>query len=72
MSSLISSTAANFETDIIMKSYLTTEDEIDQRLTYRGSQLENRYLDRVEAYNRDTSVNLEWRVTFPEAGTFFI
>ncbi len=37
MSSLIPSKAENFETDLIMKPYITTEDEVDQKLLYRGS-----------------------------------
>jgi hypothetical protein len=60
------------EEDLVAHSYLTTEDEIDQRLTYNGSRLENRYLVRVEPHNKDLSVNLEFRVHFPEAGSFFI
>jgi|LauGreDrversion4_2_1035121.scaffolds.fasta_scaffold91771_1 hypothetical protein len=72
MSSLIPSTAENFETDLIMKPYLTTEDEVDAKVFYRGSQLEAVYLERVEAYNSEFSVNLEYRIIFPEAGSFFV
>jgi hypothetical protein len=72
MSSLIPSTADNFETDLIMKPYLTTEDEVDAKVFYRGSQLEAVYLERVEAYNSEFSVNLEYRIIFPEAGSFFV
>ncbi len=62
----------NFETDLIMKPYLTTEDEVDAKVFYRGSQLEAVYLERVEAYNSEFSVNLEYRIIFPEAGSFFV
>jgi hypothetical protein len=72
MSSLIPSKAENFDTDFIVKPYINTEDEIDAKLLYHGSKLENKYLEIVEAYNRDFSVNLEFRIFFPEAGTFFI
>jgi glycogen debranching enzyme len=72
MSTFIPSQAINLEVDFIAKSYLTTEDEIDPRLAYRGSKLENRYLLRINPSNRDLSVNLEFRVHFPEAGSFFI
>jgi len=72
MSSLIPSTAENFETDLIMKPYLTTEDEVDAKVFYRGSQLEAVYLERVEAYNSEFSLNLEYRIIFPEAGSFFV
>ena len=72
MSSLIPSTAENFETELIMKPYLTTEDEVDAKVFYRGSQLEAVYLERVEAYNSEFSVNLEYRIIFPEAGSFFV
>jgi hypothetical protein len=72
MSSLIPSKAENFDTDFIVKPYINTEDEIDAKLLYQGSKLENKYLEIVEAYNRDFSVNLEFRIFFPEAGTFFI
>jgi hypothetical protein len=72
MSNFIPSQAINLEVDFIAKSYLTTEDEIDPRLAYRGSKLENRYLLRINPSNRDLSVNLEFRVHFPDAGSFFI
>ena len=72
MSSLIPSKAENLETDLIMKPYITTKDEVDHKQLYRGSQLEAMYLERVEAYNREFSVNLEFRIVFPEAGSFFI
>jgi len=72
MSSLIPSTAENFETELIMKPYLTTEDEVDAKVFYRGSQLEAVYLEMVEAYNSEFSVNLEYRIIFPEAGSFFV
>ncbi len=72
MSSLILSKAENFETDLIMKPYITTEDEVDQKLLYRGSQLESVYLEKVEAHNYEFSVNLEFRIVFPEAGSFFV
>ncbi len=72
LSTLIPSRAENLEADLIAHSYLTTDDEIDQKLTYHGSKLENRYLVRVEPHNKDLSVNLEFRVQFPEAGSFFI
>jgi len=55
-----------------MKPYLTTEDEVDAKVFYRGSQLEAVYLERVEAYNSEFSVNLEYRIIFPEAGSFFV
>ena len=45
---------------------------MDPRLAYKGSKLENRYLLRIEASNKDLSVNLEFRIHFPEAGSFFI
>jgi hypothetical protein len=44
MSTFIPSQAINLEADFIAKSYLTTEDEIDPRLSFKGSKLENRYL----------------------------
>ena len=72
ISTFIPSQAINLEADFIAKSYLTTEDEIDPRLSYKGSKLENRYLLRIKPSNRDLSVNLEFRVHFPEAGSFFI
>ena len=72
MSSLIPSKAEDLETDLIMKPYISTEDEVDHKLLYRGSQLEAVYLERVEAYNTEFSVNLEFRIVFPEAGSFFI
>jgi len=60
------------EEDLVARSYLTMEDELDRKLTYNGSKLDNRYLERVEAHNKDLSVNLEFRIHFPEAGSFFI
>ncbi len=72
MSSLIPNKAEDFGTEFIMKPYITTDDEIDQKLLYEGSQLENQYLETVEAYNSEFSVNLEFRILFPEAGTFFV
>jgi hypothetical protein len=57
---------------LVAKDYLTTEDEIDPKILYTGSRLENRYLERIEPHNKDMSVNLEFRVHFAEAGSFFI
>lgn len=72
LQTFIPSQAINLEADFIAKSYLTTEDEIDPRLAYKGSKLESRYLLRINPSNRDMSVNLEFSVHFPEAGSFFI
>jgi hypothetical protein len=72
MSAIIPNKAVNMEADLIEKSYMTMEDELDPKLSYKGSKLENRYLERVKAHNKDLSVNLEFRVHFPEAGSFFI
>jgi hypothetical protein len=48
MSTFIPSQAINLEADFIAKSYLTTEDEVDPKLAYRGSKLENKYLLRIK------------------------
>jgi hypothetical protein len=47
-------------------------DEEDSKTTYKGSYLEPWYLERVEQHQRGETVNIEFRVQFPEAGSFFV
>lgn len=48
----------------------TNEEEKDPRSVYEGSKLENRYVEEIPP--EEDTVNLEWMVEFPVAGSYFI
>jgi hypothetical protein len=47
------------------------EDEV-RHIDYRGSKLNYEYLEEVRPLNGDHGFNLEFRVHFPRAGSFFV
>ncbi len=48
------------------------EDSDTKIINFKDSPIEYEYLDRVAPHNADNSINLEYRVKYDHAGSFFI